>query len=313
MKILIGYDGSECSDLAIEDLRKAGLPARAEVVVLTVGESWDLPVAVDRVSAGSGRFVLPITRLIETHLREISEKSGNLAERAAQRLKEIFPGWSVSAEGVCGTPAIELIKKADTFEPDVLVVGSQGRSAIGRALLGSVSNKVLNEARCSLRISRKNNYGENAGNTRILVGVDGSPHAEAVVQTIAARNWAKDTEIRLIAVDDPFAQDTAVYVLWNLEENKPEDNEESREWIARVIDQPAEILRRAGLQVSHSIRWGDAAGMIFQEAEDWQPDAIFVGARGLGRIKRFFLGSVSSAIAMKAACTVEVVRLRAEK
>jgi len=28
MKILIGYDGSECADAAIDELRRAGLPVR---------------------------------------------------------------------------------------------------------------------------------------------------------------------------------------------------------------------------------------------------------------------------------------------
>jgi nucleotide-binding universal stress UspA family protein len=96
--------------------------------------------------------------------------------------------------------------------------------------------------------------------------------------------------------------------LWNLEENKPIDNQESREWIADVVDARVEILRAAGTRVSHNIRWGDAAGMILEEAEDWKPDTIFLGARGLGRVKRFLLGSVSSAIAAKAKCSVEIVR-----
>ena len=307
MKILIGYDGSECSDLAIEDLRKAGLPAEAQAVVLTVGEAWELPLIADRVSSDSARFVHPTTRLIEQHLAEVKGKCRTLAEGAAARVKEIFPGWSVSAEAVCGNAAVELVRKADEWSPDLLVVGSQGRSALGRALLGSVSYKVLHEARCPVRIARKNQYGENV-KTRILVGVDGSPNAEAVIKTIAERKWSKGTEIRLIAVDDPFNQATAGYVLWNLEEGKPVDNEESRAWVSKVIDAPAEILKSAGLQVSHNIRWGDAANMILQEAQDWHPDAIFVGARGLGRIKRFLLGSVSSAVAAKAGCSVEIVR-----
>jgi nucleotide-binding universal stress UspA family protein len=307
MKILIGYDGSECSDLAIEDLRKAGLPAEAQAVVLTVGEAWDLPVAVDRVSASAGRFVHPTTRQIEKHLREVSARSQNLAEVAARRVEEIFPGWNVSAEALCGKAAVELIRKADEWSPDLLVVGSQGRSAIGRLLLGSVSHQILHEAHCPVRIARKNETGESPA-VRILVAVDGSPNADLVVQTIAGRNWASDTEIRLIAVDDPFSRTAAGYISWNPAENKPEESEKSQEWIKKVIDAPSEIIRSAGLQVSHNLRWGDAANMILNEAEEWKADSIFLGARGLGRFKRFLLGSVSSAVAAKAKCSVEVVR-----
>jgi nucleotide-binding universal stress UspA family protein len=39
MKILIAYDGSECADAALDDLRKAGLPADAQIKVLSVVEN----------------------------------------------------------------------------------------------------------------------------------------------------------------------------------------------------------------------------------------------------------------------------------
>ena len=307
MKILIGYDGSDVSNFAIEDLVKAGLPEEVDTVVLTVGEAWGLPTSIDRISAGSTRFVHPTTRLIESHLEEVREGARKLAETAATRLKVMFPGWQVTAEAMCGNAANEIITMADEWEPNLLVVGSHGRSAIGRALLGSVSQKALHEARCPVRIARRNQYGENTSN-RVLIGVDGSPNAIEVVKTVAGRSWAKNTEIRLIAVDEPFTPSSAVYILWNLDENKPTDNEQSREWIGKLIDAPAEVLRSAGLQVSHNIRWGDPANMILQEAEGWQPDTIFVGSRGLGRFKRFLLGSVSSAVAAKAMCSVEVIR-----
>jgi len=38
MKILIGYEGSECADAALRDLERAGLPAEADVLVMTVAE-----------------------------------------------------------------------------------------------------------------------------------------------------------------------------------------------------------------------------------------------------------------------------------
>jgi len=48
--------------------------------------------------------------------------------------------------------------------------------------------------------------------------------------------------------------------------------------------------------------------MILAEAALSNADAIFVGARGLGRVERLLLGSVSSHIVTHAGCAVEVVR-----
>jgi nucleotide-binding universal stress UspA family protein len=307
MKLLLGYDGSEGADFALADLQNAGLPDSVEAVVLSVAEAWELPLVVDRVSAGSKRFVHPNVVAIEKHLAEVTGNAHDLADGAVRRLKQNFPGWSVTAEAVCGKPAGALITKADQWSPDLLVVGSQGRSTIGRLLLGSVSHKVLHEARCPVRISRKQEYGDTA-NIRILIAVDGSSDSGTVVKAVARRNWPKDAEFRLIGVDDPFSRPKAGYVHWNPAEDKLEESEESQAWIEKVIEAPAEILRSAGLRVSNNIRWGDAAIKILEEAKEWKADTIFVGARGIGRIKRFLLGSVSSAVAAKAKCSVEIIR-----
>jgi len=53
--------------------------------------------------------------------------------------------------------------------------------------------------------------------------------------------------------------------------------------------------------------------LLLGEAESWGADCIFVGAKGMGRIERFLLGSVSSAVAARAHCSVEVVRDQKER
>jgi nucleotide-binding universal stress UspA family protein len=46
MKILVAYDGSECADAALDDLRRAGLPSDAQIKVLSVVENWLPPPSV---------------------------------------------------------------------------------------------------------------------------------------------------------------------------------------------------------------------------------------------------------------------------
>jgi len=55
---------------------------------------------------------------------------------------------------------------------------------------------------------------------------------------------------------------------------------------------------------------GDPKALLPREAERWQADSIFVGARGVRGVERFLLGSVSAAVAARAPCSVEVVRPR---
>lgn len=308
MRILIAYDGSDYANAAIEELRFAGLPAEAEVVVLTATDAWQLPEILDRVSSRTGDLLHPNTMAVQGRLAHAGAQAQKLASTAALRLGVMFPEWSVNAEARLGKPAWEIIGKSEEWHADLIVVGSKGRGAIERLLLGSVSQKVLDASRCSVRISRKRTRADGEAD-RVLVAVDGSANAGAVVSLVSKRQWPKGTEIRLIAVDDPFRHPPGGYVPWNTLENKPEENDKSREWIRKIIGQPTETLNAAGLSVSRAIEWGDAATMIIRESNEWKAGSIFMGARGLGRFKRFWIGSVSSTVAAGAACSVEVVRV----
>jgi len=50
------------------------------------------------------------------------------------------------------------------------------------------------------------------------------------------------------------------------------------------------------------------AGVLLREAEEWAADCIVVGAQGLKRLQRLFIGSVSASVAARAGCSVEVIR-----
>src|SRR5215831_18637145 len=53
MKILIAYDGSECAESAIDDLKRAGLPRRAEAAALTIAEElFPAPTSIGGVCDG---------------------------------------------------------------------------------------------------------------------------------------------------------------------------------------------------------------------------------------------------------------------
>ena len=40
MRVLMAYDGSPCAEAAVEDLGRAGLPAEAELLLVSVTETW---------------------------------------------------------------------------------------------------------------------------------------------------------------------------------------------------------------------------------------------------------------------------------
>jgi len=293
MKILIGYDGSPHAEAALADLHRAGLPRRAEAMVLSVAEEW-IPAPA---SLGGVTTSFP---MVES---EAESKALALAGSAKAALETLFPDWQVRAEAATGSPGNMLLWKADQWEPDLILVGSQGRTALGRFFFGSASQKVLHRANCSVRIARPSRNSPGAP-VRLVVGVDGSPGSAAAVQAIAARPWPKRSKVCVVcgtSVPPPAASErTAV---------------EIEKWIAGERARTAEAvkaavrkLKGAGLATSSVMKEEDPKGLLCAEADIRDADCIFVGTAGMGQTERAVIGSVSSSVAMRAHCSVEVVR-----
>src|SRR4030095_7176779 len=84
------------------------------------------------------------------------------AEEGGARVREMFPSWKVSAEATSEPAHRGLLSRSEAWGADLIVVGSHGRSALARAVLGSVSQQVVHGAHCSVRIGRGNDHGPTA-------------------------------------------------------------------------------------------------------------------------------------------------------
>jgi nucleotide-binding universal stress UspA family protein len=307
MKLLIGYDGSPCADAALDELHRAGLPHEVEAIVLSVTDAWVPPLG-ETVPPTSSERIFPAMKQARIVAAQAIEEAHVLAMRACERVQANFPSWQVSGQACVGSPAWEIILKAEAWQVDLVVVGSRGCSLWDRLLLGSVSNMVVSQARCSVRVARGERGIQLQRPLRILVGVDGSTQAEAAVRAVAGRVWPAGSELRVVTATDPrLATGVALPSSARDQLVRPED-EEWQAWISRVVESSADTLRTTGLAVSTVVKDGDPKRVLVEEAKDWEADCIFVGARGLNRLQRFWLGSVSAAVAERAHCTVEVVR-----
>lgn len=307
MRLLFAYDGSNFSEAALDDIAKAGLPANGEAMVVSVSEIWLPPADGDNGSETDPYIEAIVRKHRERGERSLSEAAA-YSRHAAGRLKTVLDNWNVADEATYGSPAWEIIKASERFAADLIVVGSHGHSAVGRLFLGSISQKVLTEAKCSVRVARGRVEVEPAP-IRIAIGFDGSGGAQAAVEAVAERNWPENTEVRLIAASDSPAPTAIGRFLppvagWTHEEAKAE-----QEMIEKLCEPALARLRDKGLTATASIVEGNPKHVITREAENWHADSIFVGANAYGsRVERFVLGSTSAAIAARAHCSVEVVR-----
>ena len=310
MKILIAYDGSECADAALEDLKSAGLPKTAEALVMTMADVF-LPPPIDEEIDNTFPMSVPVgvRRAHERAERKLKEAQ-SMATRASEQLKKSFPQWQVRHEALADSPAWAIITTADKWKPDLVVVGAQGHSVLGgRLILGSISQRVLYEASCSVRVAR-GRHREPDSPLRLLIGVDNSPYSNAAVEAVCRRDWPKGTEVRLVAVVDTVMAITSESSQFSVVKWVETSDEENWDEVRQIFQPSANKLQSMGLDAAVMIRRGNPTNELLAEAESWGADCIFLGPKGSRGIERLLLGSVSSAVSARADCSVEIVRNR---
>jgi nucleotide-binding universal stress UspA family protein len=136
-RILIGYDGSTHADHAIDEA--ARMFPGADAIVMTAWTSV-------RDVARAGRAALP-EAVIEKATSEMDAVAEAAAEATARAGADhaTAAGLSATAQTACveGSVAQGILQAADEHDVMSPVVGSRGRSGFRSALLGSVSNSVV--------------------------------------------------------------------------------------------------------------------------------------------------------------------------
>lgn len=308
MKVLLAYDGSKCSEAAIDDLVRAGLPTDTECSLISVAEIWLPPIP----AIGETEEVDPSLEKLIKKQRYAGEKaveeSKAFAKHAATRLQKMFPGWCILSYATYGSPAWEVLNKADEIKPDLIVVGSHGQSAISRFLLGSISQKVLTAAHTSVRVARGRIEVDPAP-VRIVIGFDGTRGASAAVDAVASRSWPGGSEVRLVAATDPISPSAIGRFVPPINDAVEDINDTEHQWLLSIGKPAIEKLEQRGLHVTMQIIPGHAKRVLTEVAENWTADCIFVGANSFGsRLERYLIGSTSAAVAARAHCSVEIVR-----
>ncbi len=305
MKILIGYDGSEYSESALGDLSRGGLPGAADVEVMSAVDPW-------AVAAAEPGFASPILGELAMSMEAAAELSrlalesaGQSAEAAGAKIRKMMPGWKVAVATAIDAPSSAILRRADAWNADLIVIGSHGHGALRRFVLGSVSQSVLTHAHCSVRISRAT-LRTDTGPPKVVIGVDGSAGSNAAVAALAGRAWPAGTRVLAVAAIDlrVMLSEIGDVAEWDA----TIEAAGARDWTQNAVDAAGRVLRDAGLDVTAVVHTGDPKNVLIAEADRWEADCIFVGAKGLSAIERLLVGSVSTAVAERAKCSVEVVK-----
>ncbi|HSJ89608.1 MAG TPA: universal stress protein [Anaerolineales bacterium] len=146
MKILLAVDGSVCSDAAAQELAKRPWPPDTEVKVITVVEI-PAPVGMEPWAMSPDYF--------ENLERTLRQAGQSVLDSTLPKLKTITDKTlKISSEIIQGSPAQVIVDEAKSWGADLIILGSRGLGIWNRLLLGSVSNAVVQHAKCSVEVVR---------------------------------------------------------------------------------------------------------------------------------------------------------------
>jgi nucleotide-binding universal stress UspA family protein len=141
VKILIAVDDSPDSERAVEFVTRMRWPAGSRVIVMT---AWQ-PIAV----AVNMHYAGPIPPPVE-HLQAQRRRHRAVVDRTQGLLRAV--GFSTEGRIMEGDPRECLMEIVKDLGVDLLVMGSHGRGALGRALMGSVSSHAVTHIPCSVLV-----------------------------------------------------------------------------------------------------------------------------------------------------------------
>lgn len=261
----------------------------ATVLVPLDGSEKDgraLPIAVAFAELAHG--ALHLVRVLDASPASRGDAEWTLravAERIAPTVGGAA-GWEV-ADGP--DVAAVLLRRAAELDADVVVMATRAPGPVGRAVHGSVADRVLREGTRPVLLvppGSQDVHDRRVQLRRALVPLDGSAAALAVVELLLALPRVGELEIVLLEVVPPARA--------RERESAPHAAAEREE---RRLEAVAGRLRARGARAEvRVVEGGDPAAVIGAAVRQELADFIAMTTRGAGGLARAVLGSTAASV-----------------
>ncbi len=262
-------------------------------------------------SEAAVRQACDIARRTGAELILVHAGPGHAVEQMRGTLAAI-PGAAIdfSTIAVPGEAERVLVDKAHELRAELVVVGSLGKGALQRFLVGSVASRVVRTAETSVLVVRPGARSA-GGYQHILVPTDFSPHAETSLQ-LATVLAAPGAAIDLVHYWQlPLSSTSFIEPMPGIEAHLGA----AREEIATAAVRQGQALiarhRRPDLALHfQAAELNPAQGIVERVIQSSSRyDVVIMGSHGRRGFRRWLLGSVAEKVLHHVPCSVLIVHL----
>jgi nucleotide-binding universal stress UspA family protein len=240
---------------------------------------------------------------------EISQELRTHAEQQLQDFAKthtrggVLPECSVND----GDVASAILDVADVQAVSLIVMGTHGLRGIDRALLGSVTDKVLRKAHCPVLAVRKPAHD--------LVAQAGAPDIIPVQRILCCTDFSGQSEKALeyaVSLATEYGGElTLLHVLEGVAESADIEDEIGK--VKASLEKCLSLETDKNRKTKTLVRIGSPYQQILELALESQPDLIVMGVRGRNALDLAVFGSTTYRVVQLGPCPVLVVHTREGK
>lgn len=293
LRILVPLDGSDLATVSLPFVRALATEATEVVLMRVVPDSAPLLGIPDAMSDRVDH-ILSHNEDVATHYLEgvaaiLTNETGQLRIRTE-----------------VGIPHIAILRAAEEEHVDLIVMATRGRGFLGRAMVGSVADRVARTAAVPVLMIHPHEHdvparAQEVGNMRrIIVPLDGSDLAHQALPIAERISRVLGIPIHLLRAIDLHGE-------WVLGEDEDVESllEPMREDIAEELHREVRRLVEAGIPSTFELTVGDVTRVIREAIEPG--DFIVMTSHGAGGLRRWLLGSVAEKLIRSAVAPVMLV------
>ncbi len=300
-RIVVPLDGSQLSHAALPVARGLAERTGASVTLVSV---IDPPrdFYITARDASSSRWKPADIERLASEEKRLQEYLDGVATT--------FENMRVATEVRLGQAAEEILEAAEASPQTIIIMASHGRTGLGRMLIGSVANRVIQASNMPVIVVKasedsKAEYGKRSI-ARVMVPLDGSRFAEQALEK-ARSVFGNDVRYVLIRIVEPVAPGQA-YTSEVIADYERQAHDAAEDYLEDVAGR----LKAEGATVARDVRIIQPSLGITQFAEETSADLIAISTHGRSGMGRFLMGSVAERVLHNAERPVMMVKAREE-